>query len=110
MTSPTRAPLPMASTGCACCAPGPASDQAAPAAETAPSPGVAATYQVEGMTCGHCAASVTEEITALDGVTEVHIDLVAGGVSTVTVTGERPLSADAVRAAVEEAGYTLVES
>ncbi|PZP19677.1 MAG: copper chaperone, partial [Kocuria rhizophila] len=47
-------------------------------------------------------------VTALDGVSEVRIDLVAGGTSTVTVTAARPLSAEAVRAAVEEAGYTLV--
>ena len=63
---------------------------------------------MEGLTCGHCATSVTEEITALDGVSEVHIDLVAGGASTVTVTAAEPLTTAAVRAAVEEAGYTLV--
>lgn len=37
-----------------------------------------ATYQVDGMTCGHCAKSVTEEITALDGVRDVQVELVAG--------------------------------
>ena len=104
MAPETRTPLPMASTGCACCAPASASGQAAPAAETPAS----TAYQVEGMTCGHCAKSVTEELTALDGVSDVHIDLVAGGASTVTVTADRPLSAEAVRAAVEDAGYTLV--
>lgn len=110
MTSETRTPLPMASTGCACCAPTPASDQAAPTAETAPSAGTSTAYRVEGMTCGHCAKSVTEELTAVDGVSDVHIDLVAGGTSTVTVTADRPLSAEAVRTAVEEAGYTLVSA
>lgn len=108
MTPETRTPLPMASAGCACCAPAPASDQAAPAVETAPSAGTSTTYQVRGMTCGHCAASVTEELTALEAVTEVHIDLVAGGVSAVTVTATRPLSTTEVRAAVEDAGYILV--
>ncbi|MEX5296648.1 heavy-metal-associated domain-containing protein [Kocuria sp. CPCC 205268] len=108
MTSATRVPLPMASTGCACCAPTPAPDQTAPTAETAPPAGTATVYRVEGMTCGHCATSVTEELTALDGVTDVHIDLVAGGASTVTITADRPLAPEAVRAAVEEAGYTLV--
>jgi len=108
MTPETRSQLPMASTGCACCAPAPAPNQTVPTAETAPPAGTSTAYQVKGMTCGHCAQSVTEEVTALDGVSEVRIDLVAGGTSTVTVTAARPLSAEAVRAAVEEAGYTLV--
>ncbi|MEX5275272.1 heavy-metal-associated domain-containing protein [Kocuria sp. CPCC 205235] len=108
MTPETRSQLPMASTGCACCAPAPALNQTVPTAETAPPAGTSTAYQVKGMTCGHCAQSVTEEVTALDGVSEVRIDLVAGGTSTVTVTAARPLSAEAVRAAVEEAGYTLV--
>lgn len=106
MTYETRSPLPMASTGCACCAPVP--EHAAPVAETAPSAGTTSTYQVQGMTCGHCATSVTEELAALEGVSEVHIDLVAGGASTITLTAEHPLSTEEVRAAVEEAGYTLV--
>lgn len=66
-----------------------------------------ATYQVDGMTCGHCAKSVTEEISALDGVEDVRVDLVAGGTSTVTVTSEAPLEHDSVAAAVTEAGYAL---
>ena len=106
MTPETRQPLPMASTGCACCAPAPASDQTAPAAEAAPSAGTSATYQVEGMTCGHCATSVTEALTALDGAEDVRVDLVAGGLSTVTVSGMA--TPEAVRTAVEEAGYTVV--
>ena len=110
MTNTPRTPLPMASTGCACCAPAPVVDQPAPAAKASASAGTSTTYQVEGMTCGHCATSVTEEITALDGVTDVHIDLVAGGVSAVTVTAAGPLSTTEVRAAVEEAGYALVSA
>ena len=107
MTSPTRSLLPMASTGCACCAPAPATDHTAPAERTTSSRS-AVTYQVEGMTCGHCASSVTEELTALEDVTDVHVDLVAGGTSTVTVTADRPLSTAAISAAVEDAGYTLI--
>jgi copper chaperone CopZ len=106
MIPETRTPLPMASTGCACCAPAPATDQAAPATEVSAAAGTTATYPVEGMTCGHCAARVTEELTALNGVSGVHIDLVAGGSSTVTVTGSA--APEAVRAAVADAGYTLV--
>ncbi|MEO7421063.1 MAG: heavy-metal-associated domain-containing protein [Ornithinibacter sp.] len=66
-------------------------------------------YSVTGMTCGHCASAVTEELTALAGVTDVAVDLDAGATSTVTVTSEAPLSADAVARALEEAGdYRLV--
>ena len=66
---------------------------------------VTATYTVSGMTCGHCVSSVTEELTALDGVVEVDVDLPAGAV---TVTSAAPLQIDAVRDAVTEAGYQLV--
>ena len=37
--------------------------------------------KVQGLTCGHCAHAVTEEISALDGVTTVSVDLVPNGVS-----------------------------
>ena len=66
-----------------------------------------ATYQVDGMTCGHCAKSVTEEITALDGVDDVQVELVAGGTSTVTVTSDTPIERESIAAAVTEAGYAL---
>ena len=61
-------------------------------------------YTVTGMTCGHCVASVTEEISAIKGVSAVDVVLETG---TDTVTSDAPIEADAVRAAVEEAGYTL---
>ncbi|SFS77759.1 heavy-metal-associated domain-containing protein [Saccharopolyspora flava] len=61
------------------------------------------TYHVTGMTCQHCVASVTEEVGALDGVTEVKVDLPTGAVTVVGSAEET-----AVRAAVEEAGYELV--
>ena len=62
------------------------------------------TYTVTGMTCGHCVASVTEEITDIDGVTDVAVDLPVGAV---TVTSNQPLDQAQVRVAVEEAGYQL---
>jgi copper chaperone len=68
------------------------------------------TYSVTGMTCGHCTASVTEEISKLTGVQEVTIDLVAGGTSAVHVTSESALDESAVREAVDEAGYELAAS
>lgn len=67
------------------------------------------TFEVAGMTCGHCVASVTEELSALGGVDQVAVDLVAGASSTVTVSADRALTRDEVRAAVEDAGYTLVQ-
>ena len=68
------------------------------------------TYNVTGMTCGHCVASVDSELRAVPGVTDVTIDLVAGGTSQVTVTSAAPLARDDVAAAVDEAGYALASS
>lgn len=65
------------------------------------------TYSVTGMTCEHCVAAVTDELTALDGVTSVTVDLVAGGASAVTISSDAPLDAAAVAGAVDEAGYAL---
>ncbi|MGI9002455.1 MAG: heavy-metal-associated domain-containing protein [Pseudonocardia sp.] len=62
-------------------------------------------YTVTGMTCEHCVASVTEEVSEIDGVTEVAVDLPTGAV---TVTSSEPVDAADVRAAVEEAGYRIV--
>ena len=62
---------------------------------------------VAGMTCGHCVRSVQEELTALPGVTDVHVDLVSGGTSQVTITSTEPLSDEDVTAAVVEAGYSI---
>ncbi|WP_312855787.1 heavy-metal-associated domain-containing protein [Nocardioides stalactiti] len=63
------------------------------------------TWQVTGMTCGHCAASVTEEISEIPGVEDVVVTVETG---TVVVTSTEPLERAAVDAAVAEAGYTLV--
>lgn len=62
------------------------------------------TYAVTGMTCGHCASAVTSELKSLEGVSEVTVDLVAGGTSSVTVTSDQPLDDTTVAAALEEAG------
>lgn len=61
-------------------------------------------YTVTGMTCGHCAASVTEELTELAGVSDVSVDLATGAV---TVTSAAELDRAQVAGAVEEAGYQL---
>jgi copper chaperone CopZ len=65
---------------------------------------ISATYQVTGMTCEHCTRAVSEELTALDGVTGVSVDLVPGGTSAVTVSSETPVAQQAVAAALDEAG------
>jgi len=66
-------------------------------------------FAVDGMTCGHCASAVTEELEALDGVTAVEVALVAGGTSTVTVDATRELTPAEVAVALDEAGsYGLV--
>lgn len=59
------------------------------------------TYTVPGMTCGHCKAAVTEELSQVDGVTGVEVDLES---KLVTVTGAG-VDDGSVRAAIDEAGY-----
>lgn len=61
------------------------------------------TYAVSGMTCEHCVRSVTEEVSEVPGVAGVEVDLASGRL---VVEGDAPV--DALRAAVGEAGYTLV--
>ena len=62
------------------------------------------TITVDGMTCGHCAASVREEIGELAGVTNVDVDVDSGRVD---ITSDTDLDPAAVNAAVVEAGYTV---
>lgn len=91
--------------GCACCATSAATD--GPAASSA---AVTEDVLVDGMTCSHCVSSVTEELTAIDGVENVTVDLNAGGTSRITIHSAAPIDSDAVKAADEEAGYTLAGS
>ena len=62
------------------------------------------TWTVIGMTCGHCVASVTEELLEVDGIETVDVDLPTGAV---TVTSAGPVDRAVVAAAVDEAGYAL---
>lgn len=62
------------------------------------------TYQVVGMTCDHCVTSVRSEVSAIDGVTDVEVDLATGQI---TVSSDTPLDPAAIRAAVDEAGYKV---
>jgi copper chaperone CopZ len=100
--------------GCACSQAAPAptvrtdSVTGAPAARVSVGP-VTSVLGITGMTCGHCIASVMNEIEAIDGVESVDVLLNKGGVSRVTVTSAYVLDQTAVSAAVDEAGYELVD-
>lgn len=62
------------------------------------------TFTVVGMTCGHCVQAVTQELSALEGVVAVDVDLATG---TAAVESTAPLDRAAVAAAIDEAGYEL---
>ncbi|MFD0315124.1 heavy-metal-associated domain-containing protein [Streptomyces flavalbus] len=66
---------------------------------------VTAVYKVSGMSCGHCEGAVSGELSQLPGVSSVRAVAASGEV---TVVSAAPLDEDAVRAAVDEAGYELV--
>ncbi|MBI4885333.1 MAG: heavy-metal-associated domain-containing protein [Actinobacteria bacterium] len=61
-------------------------------------------FQVVGMTCGHCVAAVTSEVSKLDGVTNVEVDLATGAV---TVESEQPVDQSVFAAAIDEAGFAV---
>ena len=63
---------------------------------------------VDGMTCGHCAMSVSEELSEIPGVKTVDVILNSGATSKVTVLTDTPLDDAALSDAVSEAGFTLV--
>ncbi len=67
------------------------------------------TLTVSGMTCGHCVAAVSQELKLVACVTDVRIDLIPGGASTVTVTTTRQPSLWEIAAAIDEAGYELLD-
>lgn len=63
-----------------------------------------------GLTCNHCALSVTEEVSEVEGVESVVVDVVKDGESTVTIEHTEPVSDTAINAAIAEAGYDVVQS
>lgn len=63
-------------------------------------------YTVTGMVCQHCVSAVTEEVGAVEGVTDVQVDLTAGRVR---ITSDGPLDSAVVRAAIGEAGYEIAD-
>jgi len=69
------------------------------------------TFPVTGLTCGHCVGAITSELSVLAGVTDVQIDLVVDGTSTLRVTADQVLTDDEIAVALFEAGeYQLVAS
>ncbi|MEO3764411.1 heavy-metal-associated domain-containing protein [Streptomyces sp. B8F3] len=91
------------SEGNSCCTTDGSCGGGATAGTAAPQTGTV--FTVSGMTCAHCEASVTKEISALPGVTSVKADAASG---TVSVQAGTALDEAKVRGAVEEAGYELV--
>ncbi|MFI2210982.1 heavy-metal-associated domain-containing protein [Streptomyces sp. NPDC020141] len=75
------------------------------AAEEPAGQGVTTVYDVSGMTCGHCEGAISAEVSAIPGVTSV---TAVASTGKVTVVSAAPLDDEAVRAAVDEAGYDLV--
>ena len=103
------------SPACARCGPATEMDQpprsSASSVQSSTSSGaVCATYRVEGTACGPCAGRVTEAVSRLEGVQDAQVQLVSANASAVTVASAIPVPARVVRAAVEQAGYTLVHS
>ena len=101
-----RPQLPLASSGCSCCAPAAAAP--APVAAVVNYDADASTqrsFTVAGMTCGHCVQTVESAVSALPGVTSASVSLVPDGLSRLIVEGSAPETA--VRAAVTAAGYAL---
>lgn len=94
------------SSGCAC---GSGHSHSAPAQTVVSEKAVTTTFAVSGMTCGHCVSSVTEELSAIEGVQAVNVQLNAG-VSSVSVTSDSMLDPNTVRSALDEAGYALAEA
>ncbi|PQZ95131.1 metal-binding protein [Arthrobacter sp. MYb227] len=68
------------------------------------------TLKIDGLTCGHCVSSVTEELSEVPGVFTVEVVLAAGGTSTATLTTSAPIENSVLEAAISEAGYTLIST
>lgn len=95
--------------GCRCASHSTSAESAAQAAGTHPAhrDHLTVDYLVTGMTCEHCVASVTEEVSAIAGVDGVTVRLNVGGESLISVRGAAAADRSAVAAAIDEAGYAL---
>ena len=66
---------------------------------------IAREYVVSGMHCHHCVSSITEEVSAVSGVTDVKVDLGSGQL---IVVSDAEIPFESIEAAVDEAGYSVV--
>lgn len=104
-----RTQLPLADSSSSCCSTGAApgsSLNASVTAATDSTDGTGRSFEVEGLTCGHCVRTIENAVTALDGVDSAAVDLVPRGRSRLTVTGN--VDATAVGNAVTSAGYAFI--
>lgn len=104
MSAQTELPQAASETTGSCCSPSGSCHDGSAAAE-APQGAVTTVYEVKGMTCGHCEGAISSEISEIAGVGSVEAVAATG---LVTVVSAAPLDEEAVRAAVDEAGYELV--
>ena len=64
------------------------------------------TFEIKGMTCGHCEGRVTTEILTIPGVTEV---IASAEKANLTVESEAEISQESIELAVQRAGYSVVK-
>jgi len=65
------------------------------------------TFEVTGLSCHRCTDTVSERLSALDGVSSVSVELVTGGVSTVTVEGREVSNSEAQDALSEGGAFSI---
>lgn len=63
-------------------------------------------YQVTGMSCGHCEASVREELRKIGAIEQIDVSAKSGKL---VITSREPVADADVIAAVDEAGYKAVK-
>ena len=101
----TSLPLLQTPTGsCGCCAPRTTSGPTTTNDDAENEISTVNAFAVSGMTCGHCVVAVTEEVSAIPGVTDVAVDLKPDSTSTLRVTSEHGVTREQIAAALDEAG------
>jgi len=106
MTESNKNLLSTTENSCSCCSTDAQASSTTAAQAPAPA-GETTTHQVAGMTCAHCASSVTAELVKLPGVSDVQVDVASG---LVTITSQTPVGAESFATAIEEAGYEVVSA
>ena len=62
-------------------------------------------YTVQGMTCSGCVNKVINAVTAVDGVSDVDVDIATGEL---TVISDEPIDSEAIRKTIADVGYSVV--